>query len=228
MTSDHGGPVGQRRRRRVTVTREEVLDAAIAITDEEGLNALTIRAVASRLDLSPMSIYRFADSKEHLLDEMIVRVLSRLEPPHAISTSWTESVIATMSGFRDVVLEHPSLVQVMLERPVPAHSEGLIRLEEAVLAALEDGGVVGDAAVVAFWQILSTAAGHLVFERARSPLSVDDQATAGAAMARVALERKFARVAALAERLTSLEARGDYETAVRTLLRGIAATTDAS
>ena len=226
MTEPTGQPLASARRprRTVTATIEDVVDAALAIARTDGLDGVAVRSVASRLDISPMSMYRFIDSKDDLLDEIVVRVLNLMEVPPGGAGSWVDRVVAVMSAWRSLLLEHPVVIQILVMRRIPPQSEGLVRLEEHVLAALEEAQIVGDEAVAAFWQIFALAFGHVVFERPREAIGQAQQRDAGAVMADVAAARKMPRVTALADRLTHLPARRDFASSLRTLLAGIEAT----
>src|SRR5437763_5095291 len=61
------------RRRRGSMVRDEVVGAALALADQEGLEALTMQGLAHRLDCGVMTIYGYVDSKEELLDAVALR-----------------------------------------------------------------------------------------------------------------------------------------------------------
>src|SRR5688572_24291859 len=72
-----GEPRGSRgRKQRLTV--DEVVDAAIAIADEDGLEALSMRKVAERLGIGTMSLYTYVESKSQLVELMLDQVVGRL------------------------------------------------------------------------------------------------------------------------------------------------------
>src|SRR5579862_4554779 len=60
---------------------EEVVQAAIALADAEGLAALSVRRVAETLGLSPMSLYTYVPSKAELVDLMLDRVAGEVAAP---------------------------------------------------------------------------------------------------------------------------------------------------
>ena len=59
-----------RRRRRAPLTRERVLRAAVAMADERGVEALTMRAVGQELGVEAMSLYNHVSNKEDVLDDL--------------------------------------------------------------------------------------------------------------------------------------------------------------
>lgn len=61
--------------------RAEILDIAVALADERGLAAVSMRAVAERVGVTPMALYPYIGSKAALLDGMLGHLLGRLIPP---------------------------------------------------------------------------------------------------------------------------------------------------
>lgn len=66
------------RRRRGATTQSQVVDAALAVADQVGIDRLTIRAVAKLADVPTMSLYSHFSSKDELLDLMHAEVTQRL------------------------------------------------------------------------------------------------------------------------------------------------------
>src|SRR6187399_3364854 len=70
-------------KRRTPLTRDRVLRAAIALADETGLEALTMRKLGQQLGVEAMSLYNHVANKDDLLDGMIDIVFSEIDPPAA-------------------------------------------------------------------------------------------------------------------------------------------------
>ena len=213
---------GDRARSKSSLTRTGVLDAAVAIADGEGLDALSIRAIASRLDISHMSVYRFVSSKDELLDLVAIHIMDLFELPQVFETDWKERIVHVMSVWRDLLVAHPSAVQILANRRVSAGSDGLARLMENVLANLKSADIVGVQAVRAFWEIFTLTFGNTVFELPRSTTGDADDMAAARSLREVAETRGFELVKDLAEPLTMLDTRASLEDSIRVLLDGIA------
>ena len=71
------------------ISREAVLAAALRLADEQGLDAVTMHAVARRLQVTPMALYRHVDDKNALLDGLVEMLLTeyRCRGPRASGTS---------------------------------------------------------------------------------------------------------------------------------------------
>src|SRR3954462_11883136 len=98
-------PAPRRRRPRGSLSPELILDAAEAVA-AQGFDALTMRAVASRLGAVPMALYNHFATKEQLVAARLDRVLSRFAPEPA-----TEDWAADLRGFarahRRLLVHHP-------------------------------------------------------------------------------------------------------------------------
>lgn len=107
------------RRKRNSVTREEFLTMALQIVDTEGLDALSMRNLAARLQTGPMRAYRHFESKEALLealaDEQAQRIRA-IEVPHHLSPP--DMLFELGVRTRELLLEHPNLAPVVVSRPL--------------------------------------------------------------------------------------------------------------
>ena len=200
---------------------QTVIDVAEELVREGGLKALTIRAVADRAGLSPMTVYRYVDSKDAMLDKLLLRVLSRVEIPASFSADWRERIVLVMGAWRALLVDHSEIVPLLAERPIPLGSEGLARLQEAVLSNLFEGGMEQSEAVRAFWQIFSVTLGGVMVDLPRRGLRDEDLVKYGTALSEVAAERRFTHVATLGPQLASMSGRGSFDDLLRTLLRGM-------
>lgn len=75
--------------RRRQIDREAILDAALLVADEHGLDAVTMQAVAQRLTVTPMALYRHMDGKQTLLDGLVERLLTSFPLPRPTSRGQT-------------------------------------------------------------------------------------------------------------------------------------------
>lgn len=140
----------QPRRSRARFTQAEVVAAALAVLDEHGLGAVTIRSVGARLGAAPMSLYSYFTSKHQLLDLMFAEVASRLYADAGHPT-WQAEVNALCLRVRSQVLLHPNwrLLFSRAEAPkrVPV-TERLLGLMKADGIAPTDGFIAAHNASV--------------------------------------------------------------------------------
>lgn len=113
------GPVWARndpRPRRRTLTREAIVDAAIAIADRDGLNAVSIRSVAAWLEVRPMSLYGHVSSKDDLLDLMFDQLAGESVLGDRLPRDWRGALEAIARRTRDQGLAHPWSIELMVDR----------------------------------------------------------------------------------------------------------------
>jgi AcrR family transcriptional regulator len=117
--------------------RAEILDAAIALADAEGLAALTMRAVGKRVGVTAMALYGYFPDKDSLLDAMADRVIAEVPDPSI--PGWRDRLLALAGLAREMAREHPSLIQYLFTRP--AQTPSTLRALEFIYQALLDAGV---------------------------------------------------------------------------------------
>jgi AcrR family transcriptional regulator len=99
--------------------QRQILDAALAIADADGLEAVSMRAVAARVGVSAMALYPHVGSKAALLDGLVGRLLTELTA-HATAKpveSWREGLRAMGGAARLVARAHPGSFGLLLARP---------------------------------------------------------------------------------------------------------------
>lgn len=123
------GRRGPKPRRRL----DEVVAAAIALADKEGLKSLSMRRVAETLGLSPMALYTYAPSKAELVDLMIDRVLGEAEGPGEAQRDWRSRLEFMARQYWALGHRHPWMLQIASQRP-PLGPNFLHRMEAAFRA----------------------------------------------------------------------------------------------
>jgi AcrR family transcriptional regulator len=101
--------------RRGRLNRARVLQAAVALADEAGLDSLSMRRLAQELGVVPMALYKHVANKEELLDGMVEAVVGGIDPP-AHGAGWKAAVRLRVLSARRVLLRHPWARQVLESR----------------------------------------------------------------------------------------------------------------
>ena len=148
------------------LARVDVVEAAVALVDEIGHEALTMRGLASRLGVSVMSLYTYVQTKEDLLAQVASWHLGRLDLPHWPRSGWEDALVATFLRLHDLMVEHPVLAQVATSQPLDTTESR--RFTEHVLAVLVANGYSVDAAVELFIGLGSLTGGYVLNEVART------------------------------------------------------------
>jgi AcrR family transcriptional regulator len=137
---------------RSSLTRELIADTALELVDREGVEALSMRRLASELGVGTMTLYGYFRDKDELLDHAIDRAARRynLSPGEGAWRPRLRELITTM--WRSLI-EHPSAVQIRSRKPIL--NPGALRACEAGMAILRDAGFETREAAAA-WRLLFT------------------------------------------------------------------------
>ena len=133
---------GRRRRSApdTALTRDRVVSAALAIADQEGLEVLSMRTVAARLDTPTMTLYRHVRSKEALVWQMADAAYGEAPVPEPGGLSWRAQLEGSARTLWRLYRKHPWLAQLgSLARPLALPN--LLRHGEGTLAALASTGL---------------------------------------------------------------------------------------
>lgn len=110
---------------RPPLTRDAVVAAAIEVIDADGVQACTMRSVANRLGVEPMSLYWHVANKDDLLDGVIGKVLESISAPPAEGAidpaDWRGRLTEFATAFRRIVLSHPHVGMLMARRPATGY-----------------------------------------------------------------------------------------------------------
>ena len=122
---------------RAPLSRERVLETAIVVADQHGLEALSMRKLADELRVAAMSLYHHVPNKDQLLDAMIDVVFSEIELP-STDDDWQTAMRKRAVSTREALNRHRWAVGLMEGRS--SHGPSNLRLHDAVLGCLRRAG----------------------------------------------------------------------------------------
>lgn len=117
------------------LTRERLVAGAVALADDEGIDALTMRSLAHRVGVKPMTLYHHVANKDEVLDGMIDVVFAETE---VRQTAWKKAMRERAISARAALLRHPWAVGLMESRTAPG--QATLRHHDAVLGCLRGAG----------------------------------------------------------------------------------------
>lgn len=118
---------------------EVIVDAALAILQSEGLEAVTMRRVAAALDTGPASLYVYVAGREGLLQAMLDRVIATIELETPDPNNWRAQVHSLLNRLHGALLAHPGIAAMTLaDSPT---TESVLDLVENLLGILLAGGL---------------------------------------------------------------------------------------
>ncbi|MFE3850937.1 TetR/AcrR family transcriptional regulator [Streptomyces griseorubiginosus] len=120
--------------RPVPLDRERIVAAAVALADEGGLEAVSLRKVAARLNAGPMRLYGFISTKEELFDLMVDEVQAEILPVEQ-SADWRAALSDLAHRTRRAALRHEWLADLLGGRP--SLGPNGLAVAEATLAPLD-------------------------------------------------------------------------------------------
>jgi AcrR family transcriptional regulator len=122
-----------------------------------GLENLSMRALARKLGVPPMTIYNYVTSKEALREIVVNHILRDIRVPSADQGTWEERLRQLEREARSVLSRHPGVAAQLGDGGI---AEGA-RLAQGVLEILHDGGFSSDAAVLCFATIYTFMTGQI-------------------------------------------------------------------
>ena len=134
-------------RRYRSLTSGDIADAALDVVVRDGFDRLTMRSVAAQLQHPVMNLYHYVDGKDALLDLVLERVLESVETSEA-SGDWRADVTSTLDQLRTALTLYPGAARILASRP--SAGPHALRIAEALLASLSQGGLDGRRLVAAY------------------------------------------------------------------------------
>ncbi len=157
---------------RIPLSRDQIVEAALAFIDEHGLPGLTMRRLGAELGVEAMSLYRYVPGKEDLLDAVVASLVDGMRRDEKVLDTprdgWQDFLQRLAHGVRRVALSHPKAFPLVASRPpeAPWLRPPLRSLTwvEAFLSGLVEEDFTDEAAVAAYRAFSSFLLGHLLLE----------------------------------------------------------------
>lgn len=203
-------------------SQEQLRDAALAIVDEQGLEALTMRALAARLGTGAMTIYNYVDGRDGLDALVTAAVLSAAPRWDAECADWRDEVRAVSTALWRAVRAHPNAIPLVLTRRTL--DEATLDQAESLLGALRRAGFGGFGLLTAFRAVSGFVTGFAQAELA-GPLSAARGEGFDTVLARAqALPAdRYAGLREIAEAAAHAEPAAEFGAALDLVLAGLSA-----
>jgi TetR/AcrR family transcriptional regulator, tetracycline repressor protein len=140
---------------RARLTRAAVVDGALALADKSGLQALTIRRLATELGVTPMALYWHFHGKDELLDGLVQRLWGEMDLTVDRNAPWTEQVRVLFESLLTVLRAHPAAPELLSRSKRPADAS--LNVTELALDILRTAGFSPEDASFATRSALWTA-----------------------------------------------------------------------
>jgi len=158
--------------RRAPLTRDEVLRAAVALADDSGIDALSMRKLGEAVGVEAMSLYNHIASKSELLDGMIDVVFGEIGLP-AEGTGWKSAMRQRAVSARETLTRHRWAIGLMESRTSPGPAT--LRHHDAVLGCLRHAGFSVELTAHAY-SLLDSYVYGFSLQEANLPFGTGDEA----------------------------------------------------
>lgn len=183
----------------------------------EGIEALTIRRLATAVGASRMALYRHVPDKDALLDLVANAVAERhVIPPEALHGSWADRLRHLARRMRRQLLAYPGFAELIMTRS--NHGPGGLRIAETILEILTDAGLDDEATARYYLVFLDIVLGRAHREAHSDPISPSRNAALFAAAAETGLAP---RLRALTPLLSTGDPDAIFETEMDMLVRAV-------
>ncbi|GHH05109.1 TetR/AcrR family transcriptional regulator C-terminal domain-containing protein [Streptomyces lanatus] len=123
-----------------TLSRTTIVREAIVMLDAEGVEALSMRKLATRLNAGAASLYRHVATKDELMELAVDEVAAEIHVPPVDSTDWRAGATEAAGAFRTTALRHPWLSSVLGQAGLAYLGPNLMAFSERLATLFADAG----------------------------------------------------------------------------------------
>jgi AcrR family transcriptional regulator len=211
-----------RTRPRGFLSRELIIKEALALLEEHGPGALSMRRLADRLGVAPTALYTHVRGKADLIDGLIDQVYAGLTLDLDHSGDWTQQLTTLSQDVRAHLLAHPAVVPYALQQPgLGPHS---LRLGEAIYDILRPAGFSDQAVVGTVYALLTYILGFVALEVPRAgtdPQTSDEFVRRMWAFFAALPPGEFPHTVELAAQLARISTDDQFQFGIRTFIAGL-------
>lgn len=195
------------------------------IVDADGIDALTMRRLADRLEVGTMTLYGYFRTKGEILDGMADLILGHLTPRATPPDDPVDAALSVAKALRDTMRRHPSVMRLFSSRVISG--PGALRGGfEGPLAVLRAAGYEGETAVRVYGALLTYTLGFTLYQLPRpwgpEHPEVGEERRRRRAFYESLPYSEFPNLVELAEPLTRIASEEQFEWGLRALLEGFA------
>lgn len=126
------------RPRQVLLTRERIVEAAAALVDAEGLEAVSVRRLATELGVAGPSLYNHFATKAEILDAVADAVIAQVDTSAFQTHEWGKALRLWAQSYHAVLSAHPNIVPVLARGP--GRNPAALAMADTVYGALVRAG----------------------------------------------------------------------------------------
>ncbi|MFI9049539.1 TetR/AcrR family transcriptional regulator [Streptomyces sp. NPDC053427] len=132
----------RRKREQPALSRDQIVTEAVRLLDEEGIGALSLRRLGTRLNAGATSFYSHVANKDELIELVVDEVYGEIDVPEAGDpTDWRPLAVRCAQSLRATILTHPWMASVLGEVGMSQLGPNLMRVSEGMLAIFKKKGL---------------------------------------------------------------------------------------
>lgn len=144
------------------LTRQQVLDEALRLIDEEGLEACSMRKLGARLGVEAMSLYNHVENKRALLDGVVESLVLQAPLPDRADVTSREELWAFAHSMRAGLRAHPRVLPLIAASPL--RTPGALLILDRLLDTIHRAGATGVKSIYALQVIVGYVIGHTLVQ----------------------------------------------------------------
>lgn len=152
-----------------SLTRQRVLEAALSLIDQEGLEGFSMRKLGAMLGVEAMALYNHVDNKRDLFDGVIELLIVQGPYPEQPNGTPREELWAFAHAVRDVLRAHPRVLPLVATSPL--RTQASLAILERLLATLHRAQITGVQAIYALQCLVGFIVGHTWIEMGPPPVA---------------------------------------------------------
>jgi AcrR family transcriptional regulator len=213
-------PLSRRERpAKPALTRQGIIDAALTILRDEGLNKVTMRRIAEALDTGPASLYVYVRNTADLHAQILDALLAAVSEARPVEGMWRDQLKQLLTNYMLVLFAYPEIARMTLT----THPSGpnYLALVESILALLKEGGMADREAAWAVDLLLLYATANAAEHSTResSSQAADEDSALAAVIANVDASM-YPNIARLDDELLSGSGQDRFQWAIDVFLYG--------
>ena len=152
-----------------SLTRQRVLEAALHLIDQEGLEGFSMRKLGTLLGVEAMSLYNHIESKRALFDGVIELLIVQAPQPSIPHATPREELWAFAHAFRDVLLAHPRVLPLVATSPL--RTPATLAILDYLLETIQRAQITGVQAIYALQCLVGFIVGHTLLGTGTTPVA---------------------------------------------------------
>lgn len=202
-----------------SLTRQRVLEAALHLIDQEGLEGFSMRKLGANLGIEAMSLYNHVENKRALFDGVIELLIHQAPTSESAEVSPREELWAFAHAFRGVLLAHPRVLPLVATTPL--RTSTTLAILDHLLATIHRAQIAGVQAIYALQCLVGFIVGHTWIETGTLPVADLERGPNGPTVWRQFPAEQYPTLHALLPQITQWNADHEFDFGLQALFQGL-------